>query len=160
MGTCGGQCRRPSTAGRYYDPFAAATLEILPRSADALTGLEEYSHLLAKSWFDRVQRARKPGLGRPEGRDELPRVSLFATRAHRRLNPLRVSAPRLLQRERCRLWVSGIDAWPGTPILDSKGYAPRDDLYPDATVPTWLTSLWVAHHAERGGQKQPGIGRE
>ena len=49
-----------------------------------------------------------------------------------------------------RLWVSGIDAWPGTPVLDIKGYAPRDDLRHDATVPTWLETLWSAHDAERG----------
>src|SRR5215211_6288833 len=46
--------------------------------------------------------------------------------------------------------LAGIDAWPGTPILDIKGYAPRDDLRQDATVPDWLETLWSAHDAERG----------
>ncbi len=90
----------------------------------------------------------------------MPEVGLFATRTPRRPNPLGVSVPRSLRREGCRLWVSGVDTWPGTPILDIKGYARRDDLHPDATVPTWLVSLWTAHDAERGGQKQPDIGRE
>src|SRR5215213_11687164 len=67
-----------------------------------------------------------------------------------RPNPLDIGAPRLLRRAGCTLWVSGIDAWPGTPILDIKGYAPRDDLRPDATVPEWLETLWSAHDAERG----------
>jgi tRNA (Thr-GGU) A37 N-methylase len=48
------------------------------------------------------------------------------------------------------LWVTGIDAWPGTPILDIKGYAPRDDLRPEASVPEWLEALWGFHDAERG----------
>jgi tRNA (Thr-GGU) A37 N-methylase len=71
-------------------------------------------------------------------------------RAPQRPNPLDISAPRLLRRAGCTLWVSGIDAWPGTPILDIKGYAPRDDLRQDATVPDWLERLWSAHDAERG----------
>jgi tRNA (Thr-GGU) A37 N-methylase len=57
--------------------------------------------------------------------------------------------PRLLRREGTTLWVTGIDAWPGTPILDIKGYNPRDDLRPDATVPDWLAALWQAHDIER-----------
>src|SRR5687767_6613074 len=148
-----GHVRRPGSAfdpGRYFDPFAEATLEILPRWADALTGLEDYSHLLVIYWLDRARRATNPRLLIPEGRDGLPEVGLFATRTPRRPNPLGVSAPRLLRREGCTLWVSGIDAWPGTPILDIKGYAPRDDLRTDATVPDWLEALWSAHDAERG----------
>jgi tRNA (Thr-GGU) A37 N-methylase len=74
---------------------------------------------------------------------------MFATRTPRRPNPLGVAAPRLLRREGDTVWVTGIDAWPGTPILDIKGYTPRDDLRPDASVPEWLETLWAFHDAER-----------
>jgi tRNA (Thr-GGU) A37 N-methylase len=90
----------------------------------------------------------------PEGRTGLPEVGLFATRAPQRPNPLDISAPRLLRRAGCTLWGSGIDAWPGTPILDIKGYAPRDDLRQDATVPDWLERLWSAHDAELGRREK------
>jgi tRNA (Thr-GGU) A37 N-methylase len=70
----------------YYDPFTKATLEILPRCADAQTGLEEYCDLLVIFWFDHVQRAKKSRLRIPEGREELPEVGLFATRTTRRPN--------------------------------------------------------------------------
>ena len=75
---------------------------------------------------------------------------MFATRTPRQPNPLGVSAPRLLRHEGNVLWVTGIDTWPGTPILDIKGYAPRDDRRPDATVPASLETLWLTHDAERG----------
>src|SRR4029450_3641280 len=107
-------------------------------------------HLRVIFWLDRARRARKPRLHTPEGRAGLPEVGLFATRTPRRPNPLGVSAPRLLRRAGCTLWVSGIDAWPGTPILDIKGYAPREDLRQDATVPDWLGRLRGAHDAECG----------
>ena len=74
---------------------------------------------------------------------------MFATRTPRRPNPLGISALRLLLREGNILWVTGIDSWPGTLILDIKGYAPRDDLRPDATIPASLKTLWVTHDAER-----------
>lgn len=48
-----------------------------------------------------------------------------------------------------RLLVSGIDAWGGTPIVDIKGYFPRDDMRPDARVPGWLEALWRLHDGER-----------
>jgi tRNA (adenine37-N6)-methyltransferase len=134
----------------FYDPWAETALRILPRWADALAGIEEYSHLIVVVWLDRARRARKARVQTPEGRAGMPQVGLFATRTPRRPNPIGISAPRLLRREGATLWVSGIDAWPGTPILDIKGYAPRDDLRPEATVPEWLQELWSLHDAERG----------
>jgi tRNA (adenine37-N6)-methyltransferase len=148
-----GYVRRPDVMdpdpAAYYDPWAETALEILPRWTAALDGIEEYSHLYVIFWLDSAPRARKARTQRPEGRDDLPEVGLFATRTPRRPNPIGVSAPRLLRREENTLWVSGIDAWPGTPILDIKGYAPRDDVRPDATVPAWLETLWAGHDAER-----------
>jgi tRNA-Thr(GGU) m(6)t(6)A37 methyltransferase TsaA len=133
----------------FYDPRAETALDILPRWEAALAGIEEYSHLLVIVWLDRVKRVRTPGVFAPEGRLDLPEVGLFATRTPRRPNPLGVSTPRLLRREGRTLWVSGIDAWPDTPIVDVKGYAPRDDLHPEATVPDWLNHLWSIHDTER-----------
>ena len=155
-----GYVRRPGEPDvdpeAFYDPFVETALEILPRWEEALEGIEEYSHLFVIFLLDRVRRARKPRSHVPEGREGLPDVGLFATRTPRRPNPLGVSAPRLLRREENILWVSGIDAWPGTPILDIKGYAPRDDLRLEATVPEWLERLWAAHDAERNEQSRNG----
>jgi RimJ/RimL family protein N-acetyltransferase len=86
---------------------------------------------------------------RPEGRDELPEVGFFATRTPRRPNPIGIRCPRLIRREGANLHVTGLDAWDGTPVLDIKGYYPRDEQRPDAIVPKWLTELWQAHDTER-----------
>ena len=124
----------PPDPEAFYDPWAETALEILPRWADGLDGIEGYSHLIVLFWADRVPRARKARVFPPEGRAELPAVGLFATRTPRRPNPIGMSVPRLLRRDGNTLWVSGIDAWPGTPILDIKGYNPRDDLRADAAM--------------------------
>ena len=149
-----GYVRRPGAGepdpDAFYDPAVETALDILPRWSEALEGIEEYSHLIVLFWLDRVQRARKPRRGHPEGRTQLPSVGLFATRTPRRPNPIGIATPRLLRRQGSTLWVSGLDAWPGTPIVDVKGYAPRDDLHSDAAVPAWLTTLWAIHDIERG----------
>ncbi|MDQ2654737.1 MAG: tRNA (N6-threonylcarbamoyladenosine(37)-N6)-methyltransferase TrmO [Chloroflexota bacterium] len=133
----------------YYDPGVETALQILPRWADALEGLEEYSHLIVVCWLDRAERPRQGNRLRPEGRAQMPEVGALATRTPRRPNPIGLSTPRLLRRDGATLWVTGIDAWPGTPILDIKGYTPRDDVRPDATVPDWLQRLWDIHDRER-----------
>jgi tRNA-Thr(GGU) m(6)t(6)A37 methyltransferase TsaA len=133
----------------YYDPDAETALQILPRWADALEGLEGYSHLIVVCWLDQAVRARQGYRLRPEGRAEMPEVGALATRTPRRPNPVGLSTPRLLRRDGATLWVTGIDAWPGTPILDIKGYTPRDDVCPDVTVPDWLQRLWDIHDRER-----------
>ncbi len=141
----------PDTAepGGYHDPVVETALQILPRWASALEGLEEYSHLIVVLWLDRAKRARQGNRLRPEGRVEMPEIGALATRTPKRPNPIGVSTPRLLRRDGATLWVTGIDAWSGTPILDVKGYTPRDDVRLDATVPDWLQRLWALHDRER-----------
>jgi tRNA-Thr(GGU) m(6)t(6)A37 methyltransferase TsaA len=135
--------------GGYYDPHIETALQILPRWADAMDGLEAYSHLIVVCWLDRAERAKRARLHRAEGRPDMPEVGAFATRTPQRPNPIGLSTPRLLRRDGLTLWVTGIDAWPGTPILDLKGYTPRDDVKIGATVPNWLQQLWALHDDER-----------
>lgn len=155
-----GYVRRPGVEApepeTYYDPWVETALEILPRWQDALAGIEDYSHLLVVVYLDRARRARKARAFHPEGRDDVPEVGVFATRTPHRPNPIGLHTPQLLGRDGNVLWVSGIDAWSGTPILDIKGYAPRDDLRPEATVPGWLEALWARHDEER--ERDPAFG--
>ncbi len=140
----------PTGTGEWYDPWVETALEIDPRWADGLRGIEGYSHLVILFWFDRATRRRVAGQPGPaDGRAGAEPVGFFATRTPRRPNPIGIACPRLLRRDGRRLLVSGIDAWDGAPILDLKGYSPRDELRPDATVPSWLTALWADHDAER-----------
>jgi tRNA-Thr(GGU) m(6)t(6)A37 methyltransferase TsaA len=141
----------PAESGQYVDPRADATIEIDPQWEPGLTGIEEYSHLVVLFALDRAPR-RDPATQtqHPEGREDLPRVGFFATRATSRPNPIAITCPRLLRRDGNRLVVEGIDAWDGSPVLDIKGYTPRDEMRPDAQVPAWLSHLWALHDAERG----------
>lgn len=108
------------------------------RSAEALRGLEGFSHIwliwafsasAGKGWSPTV---RPPRLGGNA------RVGVFASRSPFRPNPLGLSAVKLenivLQSpEGPLLRVSGADLLHGTPILDIKPYLPYADCIPQAT---------------------------
>jgi tRNA-Thr(GGU) m(6)t(6)A37 methyltransferase TsaA len=119
--------------------------------AEALDGIEEFSHIWVLWWLDRS--LFDPDLAslrvRPQGRAEMPLRGIFATRSPRRPNPIAMTLVRLLEREGSKLTVQGLDAFVGTPILDLKPYLLRGDLIPEATVPAWLEQLWRINDQER-----------
>ncbi len=107
------------------------------RNADALRGIEGFSHLwiiwqfsqaLGKPWSPTV---RPPRLGGNT------RMGVFATRSPFRPNSLGLSCVKLLSVEETEnygtvLHVAGADLMDGTPIFDIKPYIPYADAHPDA----------------------------
>ena len=107
------------------------------RNADALRGLEDFSHIwlvwqfsgaVRESWSPTV---RPPRLGGNE------RVGVFATRSPFRPNAIGLSCVKLesVQHEDGFgdvLIVSGADLMDGTPIYDIKPYLPYADAHPEA----------------------------
>ncbi|CAN5680850.1 hypothetical protein BH23CHL5_BH23CHL5_07910 [soil metagenome] len=145
---------RPDDPGgndcEFFDPFVESVIEIDPRWKSGLTGIEEFSHLVVLFYLDRAQRRRASGpLRAAEDGPMQSLVGFFSTRTPKRPNPLGIACPRLVSREGRRLTVIGMDAWDGTPVIDIKGYYPRDELRSDAAVPTWLSELWNKHDLER-----------
>lgn len=150
-----GRVRRPGTRetarDEYFDPWQESFLEIDEHWLDGLIGIEDFSHLVVLFYLDRAERRRSAGEPR-QAKDAhgLTPVGFFSTRTPKRPNPIGIACPRLLRREGNRLYVQGIDAWDRTPILDIKGYYPRDEMRPDAEIPGWLELLWKQHDEERG----------
>lgn len=60
------------------------------------------------------------------------RVGLFASRSPRRPNPIGLSIVRIKRIEDNRIYISGIDALDGTPLLDIKPYSMSLDAKNDA----------------------------
>jgi tRNA-Thr(GGU) m(6)t(6)A37 methyltransferase TsaA len=120
--------------------------------AEALDGLEAFSHLWVIWWLSK--RTEPPTRLRvhPERRAEMPLMGLFATRSPHRPNPIALTAVRLVERQGTRLRVEGLDAQPGSPVLDLKPYLRRGDLIEEANVPDWLAQLWALHVQEQEAQ--------
>jgi tRNA-Thr(GGU) m(6)t(6)A37 methyltransferase TsaA len=110
--------------------------------ADGLDGIEEFSHLLILFWMHRAPEAEPVRMRRrPQGRQDMPEVGIFAQRARHRPNPIGVTAVKLLRREKNRLFVQGLDAINGTPVVDVKPYVPAFDAVDSPRVPEWIHRL-------------------
>ena len=126
----------PRQAGRAESVLTRIVFEPDYRIAEALRGIEQWSHLWLiwgfsenKSWSPTV---RPPRLGGNK------RIGVFATRSPFRPNQLGLSSVRLLRVEHTEndgtvLIVSGADLMNGTPIYDIKPYLPYADIHSDAT---------------------------
>jgi len=115
--------RSPRNDSRDDDWGAVESrIELAPEFApEAFEGIEEFSHVEAVFFFDRVPEEKiERGARHPRGNEAWPRVGIFAQRGKNRPNRLGVSVARLLRREGRALIVAGLDAIDGTPVLDIK----------------------------------------
>jgi tRNA-Thr(GGU) m(6)t(6)A37 methyltransferase TsaA len=111
--------------------------------AEALEGVEEYSHLLVLFWLSRVRKAeRKMKKIHPKSRQDLPLVGIFATRTQYRPNPIGLTLVKLLGRKKNVLKVQGLDALDGTPVIDIKPISPHQEFPKKKRVPKWYDQLW------------------
>ena len=107
------------------------------RNADALRGIEGFSHLWLIWQFSQAVRQGWSPTVRPPRLGGNVRMGVFATRSPFRPNNLGLSCVRLLGVEETReygtvLHVGGADLMDGTPIFDIKPYIPYSDAKPDA----------------------------
>lgn len=111
------------------------------RLAEALDGLDEFSHIIVLYWMHQLPEGRElPLKVHPMGRPELPLMGRFATRSPSRPNPVGQATVRLLERRGNILKVRGLDAIDGTPVIDIKPYIPGYDSADDARAPRWTTN--------------------
>ncbi|QHC24545.1 SAM-dependent methyltransferase [Streptomyces sp. GS7] len=117
-------------------------------SPEAVTGLEQFSHLEVVFHFHRVpESAAVTGACHPRGRTDLPHLGILAQRLKERPNRLGVSRCELVSVDGLTLHVRALDALDGTPVLDVKPY--QQLFQPDpATVrePTWLHTAMSAYY--------------
>ncbi len=137
------------TSGEADWEEIVSRIEVREDLLPALEGVEEFSHLIILFYFDRLPPSPSPLQVRPERRPEMPLVGVLATRSPQRPNPIGLTAVELLRRERNVLWVRGLDAFDGTPVLDIKPYLPRGDHLEEVRLPDWLRRLWTLHDQER-----------
>lgn len=108
------------------------------RNADALRGMEDFTHLWIIWQFSEAVREDWSPTVRPPRLGGNTRLGVFATRSPFRPNALGLSCVKLLGIEHTPqhgtvLHVAGADLMDGTPILDIKPYIPYSDSYPDAS---------------------------
>ncbi|HZT48432.1 MAG TPA: tRNA (N6-threonylcarbamoyladenosine(37)-N6)-methyltransferase TrmO [Hyphomicrobiaceae bacterium] len=110
---------------------AEGRVELDPRFAAGLAGLEGFSHVWLLYWMHEARRdliVQVPAhLGRARG--------TFALRSPVRPNPIAMAAVELVRIEGATLTVRHVDCLDGTPLLDIKPYFASIDSVPDARRP-------------------------
>jgi len=122
----------PRQSGRVES--LVGRVELLPeyKGAQALRGIEEFSHLWLIFGFSKAERSRNTLTVRPPRLGGNRRIGVFASRSPFRPNSLGLSVVKLERVEGEDLIVSGVDLLDGTPIYDIKPYLPYADSKPDA----------------------------
>jgi len=113
---------------------------------DAVDGLDAFSHLCVVFQFHLVAEADVViGARHPRGNFNWPKVGVYAQRAKMRPNRLGVSSCALVRVSGLDLYVQGLDAIDGTPILDVKPF--MREFEPIGThQPTWATELMQRYY--------------
>jgi len=113
-----------------------------PSFAEALGGIEEFSHLMVLFWLHQVTAEQR--LIRklhPRDRADLPLMGTLATHSQYRPNPIGLTTVRLLARRGNVLVVKGLDAVDGTPVLDVKPWNVREMPEGEVRLPGWMRSM-------------------
>ena len=127
----------PRQSGIVEQVISTIVFEPEYRVAEALRGIEEFSHLWLIWSFDRAERDGWSPTVRPPRLGGNQRVGVFATRSPYRPNAIGLSCVKLVGVEKGKdgtvLKVAGADLMNGTPIYDIKPYLPSADSHPEAS---------------------------
>jgi tRNA-Thr(GGU) m(6)t(6)A37 methyltransferase TsaA len=122
--------RREDCPKNGREAEAVCTIELDPRWAQGLAGLETTSHVVVLYWMDRARRDLVLQAPRHYGEQR----GTFALRSPVRPNPIAMSVARLLRIEGAKLSVVGLDCLDNTPLLDIKPYFASTDAVADTQV--------------------------
>ena len=127
----------PRQSGLVEELRSTIVFEPEYRNADALRGMEGFSHLWLIWQFSEAVRSDWSPTVRPPRLGGNVRMGVFATRSPFRPNHLGLSCVRFLGLEETKefgtvIHVGGADLMDGTPIFDIKPYVPYADCKPEA----------------------------
>lgn len=110
--------------------------------AEALLGIDSFSHLQIIFQFHLIDKKKyPPGPRHPRSNPKWPMVGIFARRGKNRPNHLGLTTVKLDRVDGRTLWVTGLDALDGSPVIDIKpvmrGFMPVGDIH----QPEWAFEI-------------------
>ncbi|MEK4997029.1 tRNA (N6-threonylcarbamoyladenosine(37)-N6)-methyltransferase TrmO [Paenibacillus sp. FSL H7-0918] len=125
-------------------------LEINPEFRPALKGLSQFSHCQVLWWLHEFADDHFRQTTQIQPPYDATLTGVFASRSPIRPNPIGLSVAAILSVDVDSgiVEVAGLDAYPGTPVLDIKAYFPSADRVMEVTVPDWAAAWgdWTANH--------------
>ncbi|KXA92525.1 hypothetical protein AKJ64_02925 [candidate division MSBL1 archaeon SCGC-AAA259E17] len=97
-------------------------IEVHPELAEGLKDIDSLEKIDVCYWMHKLdEEERKKLKVHPRGNLKNPLTGVFALRSPMRPNPIGVTKVKLVRREDNNLFVEGLDAYDGSPVLDIKG---------------------------------------
>jgi tRNA-Thr(GGU) m(6)t(6)A37 methyltransferase TsaA len=111
-------------------------------SADAIAGIDQFSHLEIIFYFDQVTDEKiKTGARHPRNNKDWPLTGIFAQRGKNRPNKLGLCTCEVIGQNGKTVTVKGLDAINGTPVLDIKPVMKEFQPKGKVKQPEWATEL-------------------
>ncbi len=116
---------------------------------DCLDEIEKFSHAEILFYFDKVEDDKIVNYSRhPRGNSSWPKAGIFGQRNKDRPNHIGLTIAKIIKRGSRSLFVQGLDAIDGTPVLDIKPvmveFLPRETVY----QPEWSHELMKEYWAK------------
>lgn len=118
--------------------------------ADAFEGLTDFSHVEIIFYFDKADKSKSvTGKAHPRGNTDWPETGIFAMRKKDRPNLLGLTIVKIVKVEGKSIFVTGLDAIDGTPVLDIKPVL--KDFLPNEEIkePVWAGKLMQDYWKEK-----------
>jgi len=125
-----------------------------PVGPEGLEGIEEFSHAEVIFYFHQVEEQKiVSGARHPRNNPHWPKVGILAQRGKNRPNRLGLAVVKILRREGNTLYVEGLDAIDGTPVLDIKPL--MTEFLPGEPVrqPQWATEIMKNYWRNNSGSE-------
>ena len=135
----------PKQSGIVQELKGQIVFEPKYRNADAVRGLEEFSHIWLLWQFSEAVRTEWSPTVRPPRLGGNKRMGVFASRSPFRPNPIGLSSVKIVSIDLNTskgpvIEIAGADLLDGTPIYDIKPYLAYTDSHPEASSGFALTS--------------------
>jgi tRNA-Thr(GGU) m(6)t(6)A37 methyltransferase TsaA len=133
---------RPAVEDDGWGGLISSLELIAPLGEEALAGIEDFSHAEVIFLFHRVDENKiETGARNPRNNPDWPKAGILAQRGKNRPNRLGLTVVRIVRCSGPVLFVEGLDAVDGTPVLDikpvMKEFLPRGEV----RQPGWATAL-------------------
>jgi len=143
----------PNDEGQHklYETTGEAKIELFDEYKEGLLGLDKYYNaIFIIYWQHRLTNVKRSILTiRPSNDEKYPEIGVFCSASPPSPNPIAITACELLRIENNTLYVKGLDALDGSPVLDIKPYSPFNYLILGCRYPTWVNE----HHKGRNRYK-------
>jgi tRNA-Thr(GGU) m(6)t(6)A37 methyltransferase TsaA len=120
----------------------SSSIDLLsPFDDRALLGLNDFSHCIVVYVFDQASWDMSRMARHPRGNTDWPEVGIFAQRTKDRPNRLGVTVCQVLRVDGSILYLKGLDAIDGTPIVDIKPWMSEFGPRGGVMQPVWSSEL-------------------